>query len=304
MDTASALTLDQVQVFISIVESGSFSAAARKLHRAQSAISYAIANLERVLGVTLFDRSARTPMLTPAGLGLLADARAIATRVDSLEARAKALSTGIEPVVSIAVDMMVPIDPLARRLAEFARVFPHVSLLVHVETLGAVAQRVVDRVCGAGISGVLPRFPDELVARPMGRIEVAHVVAADHPLAREEQPIPLAIVHEHIQLVLTDRSTPTVGADSALRGRVWRVADLGTQHAFLRKGLGWGEMPIWLAHDDLQAGRLVRVEVAELPTTGGIPMFVVHRRSDPPGPAARWLLDGVLSSCAAHEGAY
>jgi DNA-binding transcriptional LysR family regulator len=49
-------TLDQLRVFLSVVDMGSFAAAARRLGRATSVISYSIANLEAQLGVLLFDR--------------------------------------------------------------------------------------------------------------------------------------------------------------------------------------------------------------------------------------------------------
>src|ERR1044071_5132423 len=74
-----APTLDQVTVFLAIVETGSFTAAARKLGRAVSVISYAISNLENQLGVTLFARAGTArPKLTDAGRAILSDSRALA----------------------------------------------------------------------------------------------------------------------------------------------------------------------------------------------------------------------------------
>jgi DNA-binding transcriptional LysR family regulator len=76
-------TLDQLKVFLTVVETGSFAAAARKLNRATSVVSYAIANLEAQLGVSLFDReSTRKPQLTDSGLTVLAEARTIYGGVD------------------------------------------------------------------------------------------------------------------------------------------------------------------------------------------------------------------------------
>ncbi len=65
------LTLDQFAVFVTVVEEGSFSAAARKLNRAQSAITYTVQALEAQTGTDLFDRSAYRPTLTPAGRALV-----------------------------------------------------------------------------------------------------------------------------------------------------------------------------------------------------------------------------------------
>ena len=66
-----ALTLDQIRVFLSVVDEGSFPKAAKSLQRAQSAVTYAIRKLEAEIGVPLFDRSAYRSVLTPAGRALL-----------------------------------------------------------------------------------------------------------------------------------------------------------------------------------------------------------------------------------------
>src|SRR5471030_1806049 len=90
-------TLDQLRVFLTVVEVGSFAGAARKLGRATSAISYTIANLEQQLGVKLFDREqTRTPVLTEAGDAILVRAKAVSTSVDDLRAMVKSLNEGLE----------------------------------------------------------------------------------------------------------------------------------------------------------------------------------------------------------------
>ena len=70
------VTLDQLRTFIAAAEQGSFSAAGRKLRRAQSVVSQTLANLEAQLGVQLFDRRNRFPALTTEGQALLREARA------------------------------------------------------------------------------------------------------------------------------------------------------------------------------------------------------------------------------------
>src|SRR4029453_15236496 len=106
MDMLDGLTLDQLRIFIAAVDEGSFSAAGRKLRRAQSVVSQTLANLELQLGVSLFDRSARYPKLTEEGRSLLQDARGGAGHMDGLKARARSISEGIEPELSVAIDVM------------------------------------------------------------------------------------------------------------------------------------------------------------------------------------------------------
>ena len=71
------LSLDQLRVLVAIADTGSFSAAGRKLDRAQSAISQIIASLEGAQGVALFDRSGHRPKSTDIGHILVAQARLV-----------------------------------------------------------------------------------------------------------------------------------------------------------------------------------------------------------------------------------
>src|SRR5437899_11898805 len=103
-----AVTLDQLRTFIAAAEQGSFSAAGRKLRRAQSVVSQTLANLEGQLGVTLFDRSARYPTHTEGGRALLQEARTVADRMDGFKARAKTLREELEPELSLSIDVMYP----------------------------------------------------------------------------------------------------------------------------------------------------------------------------------------------------
>src|SRR5271168_4141383 len=91
------VSLDQLRAFIAAVDEGSFSAAARRLRRAQSAVSELVSNLEAQIGVQLFDRTERYPKLTPAGALLVADARSVVANVAVLKSRAKGISGGLEP---------------------------------------------------------------------------------------------------------------------------------------------------------------------------------------------------------------
>src|SRR5258707_11641145 len=89
-------TIDQLKVFLSVVEAGSFTAAGRRLGRATSAISYTVANLETQLGVTLFDREqTRKPTLTEAGAALLSKTRGVSAGGDDLRATVKSPLEGL-----------------------------------------------------------------------------------------------------------------------------------------------------------------------------------------------------------------
>ena len=107
------LTLDQFAAFVTVVEEGSFSAAARKLNRAQSAITYTVQALEAQTGTDLFDRSAYRPTLTPAGRALVPRARRVLESVADWRKQARSLTQGVEARLILALDMMAQTGPFA-----------------------------------------------------------------------------------------------------------------------------------------------------------------------------------------------
>ena len=113
-------TLDQLQVFVAVAETGSFSAAARRLNRSQSVVSYTIANLEAQLELQLFERGGtREPRLTEAGTAMLEDARRMVSVLQSMRSRAEGLKHGLEAEVAVAVDVSLPSPVLTCVLKAF-----------------------------------------------------------------------------------------------------------------------------------------------------------------------------------------
>jgi DNA-binding transcriptional LysR family regulator len=284
-------TFDQLRIFLTIVDTGSFAAAGRKLNRAVSVISYGIGNLETQLGVLLFEREGtRRPQLTVAGRALLAEARGIANGFDGLRAKVKGLLEGLEAEVNLALDVMLPTERVGQVLRAFAAEYPTVQLCLHVEALGAITALVLDGKAIVGISGPLSSGVEGIDCLNAGSVPMVPVAAPHHPLSQMETIRPGA-GREHTQLVLTDRSKFTDGTDYSVSSpKTWRLADLGSKHALLREGIGWGNMPLPMIEGDVAAGTLVRLAMPD--HTGGTYRFHgIWRRDHPPGPAASWLLD-------------
>jgi DNA-binding transcriptional LysR family regulator len=289
-------TLDQLTVLTAVAETGSFSAAARTLRRGQSVISYTIANLEAQLGVVLFDRGGRAPVLTQAGRAVLEDARRVAQAVNEMRARASALQQGLEAEVALAVDVLFPVPLLVGVLRAFAVAFPTVSLRLRMEAVGGVAQQVLDRVCGLGVAGWSGGLPDVLERRPVAQVVLFPVAASGHAMCGFPV-VPRRVARENVQLVLTDSSRLTEGRDFGVIGvKTWRLGDLGAKHALLLAGLGWGNMPSHLVADDLAAGRLVRLRIEGEEDGHEYSFNLIHRTDKPPGRAGAWLQDA-LETC-------
>jgi DNA-binding transcriptional LysR family regulator len=286
----SAITVDQLRVFRQVVETGSFSAAARAMHRAQSAVTYAVQKLEEQVGVPLFDRSGYRPVLSEAGRALLPRATRILEELTAFSTQARAIAGGLEPEVSVVVDPLFPMERFVEALADFQREFPPVQLRVYVETMGASVQAVLDGRADLALTiDFAAADSADLEIVPVDTFELVPVAAPSHPLARAKK-ITAEMLRDHVQLVLTDRSPVTKGKDYGVYAvRTWRLADLGARHELLRAGLGWGNMPLHMVADDLKAKRLVRLDIRR-PGGAWKPAVVLARRKGKVlGPAGQWL---------------
>lgn len=287
------VSMDQLRTFIAAADEGSFSAAGRRLRRAQSVVSQTLANLEAQIDVQLFDRSARYPQLTEQGTALLAEARLVVNSMNGFKAKARTIAEGLEPELSVVVDVMYPMESLTVAVGLFRAAFPHTPLRLYVEALGAVIQPVMEGTCRLGIFGSMPLVPDAVESEKLLDVPMVTVTGNAHPLARRKGLIRLRELEEHVQLVLTDRTTLTDGKTYGVFSPLtWRLADLGAKHAFLRAGFGWGHMPAAMVRSDLNAGALVQIQIENFqPRLPPISMFAAYRKDSPPGPAGRWFLD-------------
>ena len=288
-----SLTLDQIRIFLAIADEGSFSKAAKRLNRAQSAVTYGMQKLEAQFDLPLFDRGAYRPKLTEAGHALLIRARRIAEEVNTFRDTAKSLASGLEAELVIVLDSMFPMPAVVEALRAFTEKFPTVPPRIFVRPLGAAIELILD---GTAMIGLVPLFFSDIPSLkrfPLMAIELVPVVAPNHPLAAIEGPIETHELHKHVQLVLTDSSAITAGRDyGVLSGQTWRLADLSAKQSMLLVGLGWGNMPAHLIEDDLARGRLKIIRPAEFdPATAKLMMSGAYLADRRLGPAGRWMIE-------------
>lgn len=284
-------TLIQLQAFLAVVEHGSFSAAARAMDRAQSAISHSVGQLEASLQVPLFDRTGRTPVLTPPGRALAEEARRVVRQARELEATAEVWRDQEEQAqFAIVVDMVYPTDRLVAMLAALQARHPRLALTVYTEARGAVTARLLDEGCQLGVTGILvPDLPRQLETVRVGATSFIAVAAPGHPLAAESGPLSLELLRRHTQIVLEDRSHLSNDLQVGVVGsNVWRIGSQSAKLALLKAGFGWGSMPVEMIEDDLGEGRLVRLEPGHWARSVlQIPLYAIYPADRPPGPVTR-----------------
>jgi DNA-binding transcriptional LysR family regulator len=286
------LTLDQLRVLTTIAQTGSFSAAGRRLGRVQSAISQAVATLEDVQGVTLFDRSGFRPVLTDVGRVLVAQAHSVLASAARFEAVAASTREGIEPELAVAIDPLVPTAAFIDSLHALRAAFPSLPVSFSTEGLGGAERRLRRGDASLALCILLPSVPDDVAALPLLGIDLVPVVSPAHPLAKLDRPVTLAHLEEHIQLVLSDPAAPDGPSYGIISTRAWRFVDLARRLDFLVAGLGWCRMPEHLVAPHLTDGRLVALTIESDPAraTGPLTIYAAHMRNRALGRAGSWLL--------------
>lgn len=288
-----SLTLDQLRVLVTIAETGSFSAAGRRLQRAQSAISQTVATLEGIQGVTLFDRSSHRPHLTEVGRALVGQARVVLSGAGRFEAMAAGTREGVEPELAVAIDPLVPTAPLIESLRALRDAFPNLVVSFSTEGLGGAERRLRRGDAALAFCILLPSVPEDLTALPLLGARLIPVVAPGHALAKLGRPATRADLEEHVQLVLSDPSAPDGPCYGVIGTRFWRFVELARRLDFLLAGLGWCRMPEHLVAPYLADGRLAALAIDDDPAgwAGPLTVYAAHLRGKILGRAGRWLLD-------------
>ncbi|CAN5338629.1 LysR substrate-binding domain-containing protein [soil metagenome] len=172
--------------FVAVAEELHFGRAALRLHLTQPPVTQAIAQLEKTLGIMLFDRTRRRVALTPAGEALLPDVRDLLDRAQALPARARAAAAGEVGRVRLAFVSTIGFEQLPAWVREFRRLCPQVALEL-VEATGDVQLEALARgEIDAGLMLHSPGFaPPALERLAVAQEPLVLALPAQHPLARD-----------------------------------------------------------------------------------------------------------------------
>ena len=294
-----ALTLDQFAVFATIVAEGSFAAAARRLNRAQSAVTYAVRKLEEQSGVVLFDRSAYRPTLTEAGRVLLPRAQRILDDVGAFRLQAATVTQGLEAELSLSSEVFIP-DFFPAVLADFKAEYPQVQLRITVDSFRTGATGLSEGWADLALMGDLVEPLAGIETIECDEVELVACAAPNHPLAALKGPLSAEQLSDHLQLILTSRAETRDRRDYGVHAVPrWRITDINLRHALLLAGVGWCSMPRAMVAAELKAGRLVELKPRRWEGSDRMPRFplvIAYRRDKALGPAARWLVERLASA--------
>lgn len=254
------ITLDEMQVFTAVVDTGSITAAAEQLAQTVSGVSRALGRLERKLRTTLLRRTTRRLLLTEEGTAFLAQARAILASVDALEEQMTARLE--QPAGRLRVDAATPfmLHAIAPLVDGFRERHPQVALeLYSNEGITDLIEKRTDVAFRIG-----PLKDSTLHARPIGRSRIRVLASPDY-LQRHGTPAKVAQLAQHVRLGFTQPESLNDwplrdGSDTLLRITPTIASSSGeTLRHLALAGAGIVCLSDFMTRDDRQAGRLVQL---------------------------------------------
>lgn len=254
----------EMMVFVTVVEAGGFTAAARKLELTPSAVSKLVNRLEARLGARLLQRSTRQLHATPEGDAFYVQSKRILDDIDGAEREA---AQGAAPRGRLRINCFVPfgVRHLLPILPEFARRYPDIVLDVVVSD--AVVDLLEDRTDIAIRTGKLKE--SNLVARKLGDGAMV-VVASPAYLARHGMPQTVADLHQHNLLAFNFRcqneTWPFLDAVDSEAGTLQiapqgntQISDGDSMRQLVLAGMGLGRFSRMHVQPDIDQGLLVPV---------------------------------------------
>lgn len=289
------LTLEALEALDAIERHGSFAAAARHLNRVPSALTYTVQKLEQDLDALLFDRRGHRAVLTEAGHALLTEGRHLLAAAGSLECRVRQVARGWEAELVIAVNDILPRQPLYDLLRAFYAEHAETRVRLTSEMLSGCWDALADGRADLGLGAAGdPPGGGGFRREALGEMAFVFAVAPDHPLAAAPDPLPHSERARHRAVVVADSSRRlpprTVGLLSGQDSLT--VPDMAAKLAAQIAGLGVGFLPAWLAAPELAASRLL----VKLPEEGqpSEPLHLAWRTSHK-GRALDWFRERLLA---------
>lgn len=263
------VSLDQWQALVSVVEFGSYAAAADALDKSQSTITYAIQKIEAELDVRLFELNGRKAELTAAGETLHRRACVLVGEAKTLERTSRHLRDTQKAELTLAVDEIFPRQPLFAALDKFCEEYPFTRIEILESVLSGPGQSLLEQQADLAITGLmLTGYSCDL----LHNVTLIPVASVEHPLNNMSSPVSLQNLSQYRQLVVRDgvthnrRDAGWLGAEQR-----WTVTNIYTSIQAVVDGYGFAWLPFNKVANLVDRGVLQQIEldggmIREIPT--------------------------------------
>jgi len=282
---------ENIELFITVLDTGSFSAAARKLNRVPSAVSMAIANLEAELGYTLFERTPRKVIPTSTALALEPQARIISEQLRLFSTHAHELSLGLETKLRIGVVSDVNTKLLFYSIKKLADKFP----LLNIEVITAPQDDIVNLLYTEEISLCLAGSDLNIKMRENLQLVMTETVVAtissSHSLLQEKtKQFSIEELINIRQIVVASSDHEMTDSRSIIGAMYWKTNSLQTAINMVEAGLGWGNFSLSLVQEKIDQGQLVLLDFKNTKNHLPLSIYLIWLQDRPLSKAARELI--------------
>ena len=262
----AVITPEALETLALVAQEGSFAAAARKLGKVPSALTYSMRVLEDELDVLLFDRSSKHAQLTPAGKELLLEGNRLLLEMDSIANRVKRVATGWEPELTIAFDSIISQKIVLQLVNQFLELNPPTRLRLRYEVLSGTWESLLRGEADIAIGVSEQQNVSGVMVESLGKLSLVFVVSPNHSLANYQGVIDADVLMQHRAIAVADSARHlepmTIGL---LPGQdVLTVPTMDMKIQGQLKGLGCGFLPESIARPYLENGQLIQKEVLNI----------------------------------------
>lgn len=260
--TNPKVSLEQWRALVAVVEAGGYAQAAKKLHKTQSSVSYAVQKIEQLLELQLFEKQGRKAVLTPAGEVLFRRAKNLLDRAGALERGAAELDADWEPELRLAVEIVFPTWLLLHSLQRFGEERPRTHVQLFETVLGGTDEALFERAVDLAIS---THVPQGFSGDPLLRVRFVAAAHPKHPLHRLGRPLTLDDLREQRHLLVRDSAVQRTRDSGGWFGadQRWTVSHKATQITAACMGLGFAWFPEDAIRRELEGGSLKPLPMRE-----------------------------------------
>jgi DNA-binding transcriptional LysR family regulator len=253
-------SLEQLTIFVTVCEAGSFSGAARQLNRAQSGISQAISNLEIAFNRTLFDRSRNTPRLTPDGEALLPIVQSILDQRLRLEQKVASLDQLHEHELILVIEESLLDSPLLATLSGLAEIYPNTNINILSASTFDAEDMVREGQAHIGVVYTDGQILTDVDFFALGYKRFITVASPKHPLAKLER-VSHSDLRQHRQIVQRSTTGKELWFSYGISTQAWYASTHQMLCQLAQQNVGWAIVPESLAQSALTSGQLTALNV-------------------------------------------
>ncbi|WP_295894375.1 LysR family transcriptional regulator [uncultured Vibrio sp.] len=298
------ISYEQIRAFVAVAETGSFSAAARRLNKHRTTLGQVISNLEIETNMTLFERSGKFPELTDNGRSLFRHAKNLYDSSVAFETLCQTMESGIESDVTVYHTDLMPVGMIEVSMRELRLTYPNVNVHWLHRSADEVKEALRDGSADLGIvlvdsksQGSSPRNYIHLMSMPFCVVAAPTFLGADI----DPETISISDLKTRRQLILEDYYYAEIERTMMVSSNVQRIENINIFNVLLNSGEGWAIAPVHAVSEAVKLGKLIELNIEQLNTRVRYPLAIWSMDQKQTGPVRRHLIQSLCHHAVQYE---